>query len=215
MLQLVMDIIELNKKAWDTIGPRAGPTEIIHEKYRKMFELFCSKIPKNAKVLDLGCGTGLPAAKELVRRGFKVTGVDLSDTMVKLATNNVPEAEFIRCSMTEINFVDEFEGIMSNYSMLCLDIENFRKTAGKIADALKKNGWFLLRLNELISEDWDEKENYTIIMDQKMYSRPYSENEIREIFGSFGLVIVKIEREILESEEYGKEHSLLVLMQKE
>ncbi|MCI2416456.1 class I SAM-dependent methyltransferase [Saccharopolyspora sp. K220] len=45
------------------------------------------------RVLDAACGPGL-YAEELVARGARVTGCDLSARMVELAANRVPSAEF-------------------------------------------------------------------------------------------------------------------------
>ena len=42
---------------------------------------------KGAKVLDLGCGTGLTSAK-LLQRGFNVIGIDVSKKMLELARRN-------------------------------------------------------------------------------------------------------------------------------
>ena len=76
-----MGVLELNKKAWDQIGEKAASTYLKHNKSLEVFNLFCSKLPKNASVLDFGCGPGLPFTKELVKRGFEVIAIDISDTM--------------------------------------------------------------------------------------------------------------------------------------
>jgi 2-polyprenyl-3-methyl-5-hydroxy-6-metoxy-1,4-benzoquinol methylase len=80
-----MDVLELNKKAWDEIGKKTASPYIKHKKYLEVFNLFCNKLPKNAPVLDFGCGPGLPFTKELVKRGFEVTAIDISDTMIEEA----------------------------------------------------------------------------------------------------------------------------------
>ena len=51
-------------------------------------------------VVDLGCGSGL-WARELVRSGYSVLGVDISGAMISLARNRVPEAEFRVASLFE------------------------------------------------------------------------------------------------------------------
>ncbi|MDF2997171.1 MAG: hypothetical protein K0R27_2808 [Xanthobacteraceae bacterium] len=43
---------------------------------------FCNLMPSASAVLDIGCGSGLPIASELIRRGFEVTGVDGAATML-------------------------------------------------------------------------------------------------------------------------------------
>ena len=44
-------------------------------------------------VIDLGCGSGL-WARELVKAGYDVLGIDLSPAMIDIARKRVPEAEF-------------------------------------------------------------------------------------------------------------------------
>ncbi len=44
-------------------------------------------------VVDLGCGSGL-WAKELAEAGYRVLGIDISESMVEIARGRVPDAEF-------------------------------------------------------------------------------------------------------------------------
>lgn len=44
-------------------------------------------------LVDLGCGSGL-GVEELVRAGYRVLGVDISDAMIAIARNRVSQAEF-------------------------------------------------------------------------------------------------------------------------
>lgn len=44
-------------------------------------------------VVDLGCGSGL-WARELLRAGYRVLGIDISEAMVELARQKAPGAEF-------------------------------------------------------------------------------------------------------------------------
>lgn len=47
------------------------------------------------RVLDLGCGAGIPVARDLAARGHTVTGVDGSTKQVAKARWNVPDAIFL------------------------------------------------------------------------------------------------------------------------
>src|SRR5687767_6160699 len=47
-----------------------------------------------AAILDIGCGNGLPIAGYLAGRGFRVTGIDSSPSLIAAARANVPSAEF-------------------------------------------------------------------------------------------------------------------------
>lgn len=210
-----MDVLKLNKKAWDEIGEKTASPYIKHKKYLEIFNVFCSKLHKNDFVLDFGCGPGIPFTKELVKRGFKIIAIDISETMIKVAKKNVPEAKYLRVSMTDINFENKFDGIFSGYTMLCLDPDNFKIAAKKAVKSLKRGGFFFLALNEPAPEGHDEAENYTEIIGQKMYSRPYTEEEIRKVFTKLNMKIIKVARETVNSKAYGDEYTLLVLMQKQ
>lgn len=209
------DILELNKEAWNSIGQYLFSPYIKQPKFKEMFEEFCSKLPEQAKVLDIGCGSGIPITKALADKGFNITGTDISEKMVAAAKENIPDGQFECKSMTELEYNEEFDGQIANYSMLLLDPDNFKKAAERIVSALKENGYFLLVLNEPGPEGHDEQESYTEIMGQKMYSRPYTEQEIRDVFCRLGMEIIKTERETVESEKYGKEHCLMVMMKKQ
>ncbi|MFX1563848.1 MAG: class I SAM-dependent methyltransferase, partial [Promethearchaeota archaeon] len=85
----------------------------------KELEYFASLLPKRARILDAGCGAGVPVAKYLVEHGFIVTGIDFSTNMLKLAHQQVPEAEFLEGDMTQLMFPDEsFEGVISTYAII-------------------------------------------------------------------------------------------------
>ena len=78
-------------------------------KFNKELEEFAFLLPDNAHILDVGCGAGIPTAKFLTQRGIKVTGIDLSETMLNLARKMVPNAEFIKIrKMWNMDVTPEF-----------------------------------------------------------------------------------------------------------
>ena len=75
-------------------------------------------LPDGARVLDLGCGAGLPTTRALARR-FRVTGVDISARQIALAREHVPEAEFIQADMTQLDLPpDSFDGVTAFYAII-------------------------------------------------------------------------------------------------
>jgi ubiquinone/menaquinone biosynthesis C-methylase UbiE len=71
--------------------------------YDALFEL---GFTPGARVLDIGSGTGLVAA-ELVARGCRVTGVDISEPMLAYARRRVPAAEFVHAEAESLPFDDD------------------------------------------------------------------------------------------------------------
>lgn len=72
-------------------------------------EICCNK---NLKILDIGCGTGRHSI-ELTRRGYKVTGVDLSDDQLARAREKALEAgldiNFQKQDARNLPFNDDFD----------------------------------------------------------------------------------------------------------
>lgn len=77
-----------------------------------------ARLPTGARVLDLGCGAGLPVARDLHDRGFVVTGIDGSRRQIELARGNVPGATFIQTDMTGAEFAEaSFGAVTAFYAM--------------------------------------------------------------------------------------------------
>ena len=205
------DVAEINRKAWNKIV-REG--RIIHptkgQKEEELTKLFMASLPKGGKVLDLGCGTGIPIGKRLQKAGFRVVGVDYADEMVKEFQKNLPGSLVLRILMTDIGWEEEFDGIISSFSLLCLPPQEFIQMPNKIMHALKKGGYFLLFLNEGDSKSGGVYK----VQGQKMYTTGVSEKEIRDDFETNNFKIIKLEKETVVSKEYGKENTMLFLMRK-
>ena len=70
-------------------------------------------VRQGARILDVGCGTGRHSV-ELARRGFRMTGVDLSPGMLEQARKAAAEAgvevELIQADATQMKLAGEFDG---------------------------------------------------------------------------------------------------------
>ena len=102
------------------------------------------------RILDIGCGTGRHAI-ELAKRGYRVTGFDLSEGQLRLAREKAAAAgvtvEFQRRDATQPHFNQEFDaGIMfceGAFSLMETDEKNYAilRNAGA---ALRPGGKLLL-----------------------------------------------------------------------
>lgn len=101
---------------------------------------------KSLKIIDIGCGTGRHSI-ELTKRGYNVTGVDLSENQLKMARQKAQEAglaiNFQTQDARNLPFDGEFDlAIMlceGGFSLMETDEMNFEilKNASKV---LKDNG---------------------------------------------------------------------------
>jgi 2-polyprenyl-3-methyl-5-hydroxy-6-metoxy-1,4-benzoquinol methylase len=53
-------------------------------------ESWATVLIKNSKVLDIGCGNGIPISKTLINHEFQVYGIDASKTLSAQFKNNFP-----------------------------------------------------------------------------------------------------------------------------
>lgn len=107
------------------------------------------KYDKNIKILDIGCGTGRHSI-ELSKRGYAVTGVDLSESMLSQARKKALEknvsVNFIQGDARNLPFQDEFDLVImlceGAFSLMETDEMNYQilKQAKK---ALKQGGKFI------------------------------------------------------------------------
>ena len=111
-------------------------------------ERFCELKPHD-HVLDLCCGQGRHSV-ELARRGYRVTGYDLSETLLAAAEKEAHDAgvdvEFVRGDMREVPWQDRFDAVVNFYTAFGYfehDHEN-QAVLDRVAGALKPGGRFLL-----------------------------------------------------------------------
>lgn len=120
------------------------------------------RAPSGGDVLDLGCGNGIPAAKWLSDNGFRVTGVDVSDTMVERARELVPEATFLRGDMTEVGEVDfeasTFDAVVSFYALIHVPVADQADVIARAAGWLRQGGIFVATVGHTawtgLEQDW-------------------------------------------------------------
>lgn len=113
---------------------------------------------RGLKILDVACGTGRHSI-ELARRGYGVTGVDLSESQLERARSKAEAAgvkvNFERQDARDLNFHREFDVVLNicegAFALMAEDAEDFKILTG-IARALKPGGRFIMTtLNALYS----------------------------------------------------------------
>jgi SAM-dependent methyltransferase len=120
----------------------------------RMLVDFTRRLPAGARVLDLGCGPGVPSTKALAQR-FDVVGVDISAAQIELARRNVPEATFIHDDLTEIELPEaSFDGVTALYSISHVPREHHPRVFARIARWLVPGGLFLATLGATDNPDW-------------------------------------------------------------
>ncbi len=104
--------------------------------------LFPRLLPR-ARVLDLGCGNGVPATR-LLADHFNVTGVDISDVQIERARELVPNATFLRADIADVELsAGSFDAVVSFFALIHIPIQEQPEILQRIADWLTTGGLLL------------------------------------------------------------------------
>jgi cyclopropane fatty-acyl-phospholipid synthase-like methyltransferase len=148
--------VRVVERGYDELGPRFGEwARRIEDDPRERFtgELE-RRLEPGARVVDLGCGAGVPSTRRLGER-FDMLGVDVSREQLALARANVPRARFRRADLTELELPrGSVNAVTAFYSLNHVPREALPKLFERIAGWLAPGGLLLAALGAGGSPDW-------------------------------------------------------------
>jgi cyclopropane fatty-acyl-phospholipid synthase-like methyltransferase len=138
------------------------------------------------RVLDLGCGAGLPITSRLSVAGVRVVGVDSSIEMLRLARRNVPAARLVLADMTEVELADgAFAAVVAWDSLFHVDRRHHRDMYGKFVRWLRPGG------RVLFTSGGSGHEGFTSPMfGEEFFYSGYPPDEVADYLRAAGLGIL-------------------------
>jgi SAM-dependent methyltransferase len=134
--------------------PGAGDTA----RYAGWVAELAGLLPAGARVLDLGCGNGLPAARELTEQGFAVAGADISAVQLRRARRLVPAAALVQADMADLQLrPGRLDAVVSFYALIHVPLADQRALFPRIRDWLRPGGYLLAITG---AERWTGTEDY-------------------------------------------------------
>ena len=143
-------------KGYDVIGETFVDwrDRIVGDPRRRWADELASRLPDGARVLELGCGVGVPDTQLLAER-FRVTGVDISRKQIDRARANVPSASFLRADFTSLELdPGSFEAVAAFYSFNHVPRDLLSDLFRRIHSWLVPGGLFMTALGVSDTEGW-------------------------------------------------------------
>ena len=124
----------------------------------QLLEELVEGLPHGARVLDAGCGAGIPVTRFLSQH-FSVLGVDISDEQIRLARTAVPSATFIRKDLVKLGLDDaSFDSIVCFYAIFHIPFTEHGEVLTNFFRLLRPGGVLLICLANSSSELEGEEE---------------------------------------------------------
>jgi len=172
---------------YDHIRFKRTLDKIIDDIQKRMVLKFMGNL-QNKPIIDIGCGTGRLSIV-LAKNGAKVTGIDISQEMIKIAKKRYEENKNINFARRDIEeFPSEFfKGAVS--MRVVWHLENPLKLLKEINRILKPNSYFVIDFPNKLGH-W----NLVSKIIRRKHTVPtffYSEKEIRNILSRSGFKVLE------------------------
>ena len=154
---------------------------------------------KGGKALDVGCGTGGRIIRLLENSNFSVTGIDVSKSMLSIATENHPEHTFMHQDICTWETEDTFNFIVAWDSIFHIPLHMQEPVVSKLCQFLAKDGILIYTFGNDEGEHTDQWRNDTFY-----YSSIGIKNNIQLLINS-GMTILH-----LELDQYPENHIYVI-----
>jgi ubiquinone/menaquinone biosynthesis C-methylase UbiE len=180
--------------AFDAIGERYD--DVFPHKSGQIIatQWMIDRLSPGARVLDLGCGTGVPTAGMLAESGLEVVGIDVSTEMLALARRNVPTGRFVAMDVMELDgTLGRFDGVCAFFSLLMLRRRDIPRVLRRLRSVLDPAGLVVIGM---VEGDFDYAPlNF---LGQEMLVTAYPQADLEAAVRADGLHVLEVDVEEFE-----------------
>src|ERR1700722_6873314 len=135
---------DLVRRGYDAVSAAYRGDDAEPAQYASWVASLAALLPPGARVLDLGCGNGIPGTRSLCARGLQVIGVDFSGVQLRRARRLVPAARLIQADMTALQLRPaSADAVVSLCGLSHVPLADQQALFPRIRDWLRPGGYFL------------------------------------------------------------------------
>ncbi len=154
------------------------------------------------RALDIGCGCTGRFVDLLQKEGFNVAGLDVSDTMIKLARQRHPAVPFYNADICEYQLMEKYDFVTAWDSIWHIPLKEQKSVIKKIVKSLNPGGIFIFSFGG-ITKAGDHKNDF---MGQTVYYSSLGTNGFLSLCMESGCHIRH-----LEFDQYPELHAFLIV----
>jgi len=178
MHENIVGLYEDHAAAWDRQRGRD-----LHE--RPWLERFAARLPEGGRVLDIGCGMGEPIARWLIGRGFEVTGVDSSPSLIALCRERFPKALWHVADMRSLALGESYDGLIAWHSLFHLPQHEQRPLFARFAAHSRPDAALMFTSGPEAGERIGEWQG------EPLYHASLAPDDYRRLLGEAGFEVVE------------------------
>lgn len=138
---------------FDQIGKRYDESFVERDAQIAEVAWLIDQLTPPARVLDLGCGSGLPTARQLLDAGVEVVGTDESAVMLELAGQQAPGGQYLHRDLRDIADLGEFDAAVAFFSLIMLPRRDIPPLLSQVRSQLRGPKLLLV---SMVLGDFDE-----------------------------------------------------------
>jgi ubiquinone/menaquinone biosynthesis C-methylase UbiE len=124
--------------------------------YDHTYQFVCNRLNDGDAILDLACGPGQISKYLRKRKNLKVVGVDLSEEMLKIARNEIPDGIFHRHSIVTYREVESFDLVLLGFALPYLTESQMDECIFNSSKCLKRGGMYYMSFMEGIGNQLEK-----------------------------------------------------------
>ncbi|KAK5171422.1 uncharacterized protein LTR77_004566 [Saxophila tyrrhenica] len=154
-------------------------------------ERYTTKVLENAppspRILEMGCGPGVPITRMLLDHGADVVANDISSAQINMAQARCPTANFVLEDMAGLSFEPaSFDGVVSFFTVFHLPREEQKEMLAKIYRWLRPGGMVAFNLATV-----DEEEIHGEFLGHGMFWSSFPAEENKKMVTDVGFELVE------------------------
>jgi predicted TPR repeat methyltransferase len=185
---------KINRSSYDTISQKWSEVRDQNEVSQLIIDLERC-LPRDAHILDIGCGTGKPIAQYFAECGHQITGIDASANMIDIAQQYyIDKASFVSGDFFEFKTSEKFDAIIMWDSIFHFDLKRHEEAFRIISSMMKLDAYILFTYGD-VNED---QEHTNPMMGEDFYYAALSRQHVYECLERSGIKIIYEHKKYIE-----------------